>query len=85
MSRKFLVHLDFVDYTNEMFSNYRMQLDKLIADPDMEIVRPRRPGQDKRFAELKQKERMLTNGHLTPKQFIKLNSHSADGLIGKVN
>ena len=72
---------DFADYTNEMFKNYRMEFEKLLEDPEQQINRARRPGLNGWDAKLKQEERLLIAGHLTPMEFIESNVHSADGLI----
>ena len=74
---------DFADCTNEMLANYRIEFEKLIANPDQPIVRPRGPGLEDRHARSKQLERLLSNGDLTPMQFINRNIHSADGLIDR--
>ena len=74
---------DFADCTNEMLENYRNEFEKLLANPEQPIVRSRKPALEAGFAKLKQEERLLMRGDLTPMQFLELNIHSAEGYIGK--
>ena len=74
---------DFADYTNEMLENYLMDFEKLLTNPEVPINRPRRAALDSRDGKLKQYERLLIGGDLTPMEFIEKNCHSSDGIIGK--
>ena len=47
-------------------------------------VREIRPAQEARMAILRQLERRLTDGEITPMEFIDANLHSADGVIERV-
>ena len=49
---------DFADCVNEMLFNYCNEFDKLIANPGVPIVRPKRPEDEATFAKLKQEERL---------------------------
>ena len=72
---------DFASYTNEMFENYRMDFDRLLNNPEVPITRARRAGLDRRDARLKQLERLLLDGQMTPMEFLENNMNSADGII----
>ena len=71
----------FADFANEMLENYHMDFMRLKEHPNEPIVCEIRPAQEDRMARLRQLERRLTNGRITPMEFIDKNTHSADGVI----
>ena len=58
-----------------------MDFMRLREHPNEPIVPEIRPDQEDRMARLRQLERRLTNGRITPMEFIEKNTHSADGVI----
>ena len=74
---------DFANFVNQMLFNAHADFMRLQTNPEVPVVRGRRPGLEHRMAISRQNERLLTTGQITPMDFISRNSHSADGLIAR--
>ena len=71
----------FAHALNEMFDIHRTRYQALKANPEIPVVRPRRRRLQSYMAKLRQSERLLLQGHLTPMQFIEQHCHAVDGII----
>ena len=71
----------FVIALNEMLGIQKIRYQALKANPEIPVVKPRSSRLQAYMAKLRQSERLLLQGHLTPMQFIERHCHSVDGVI----